>query len=154
MYHKKVIYGDTMCVQKQWAFLKVEILNGFKWSISRRVKCCSERAPAPFPLLHDVLINKVGGLIRSSGNNQRCTFHLMQMSREKWLADKKEKEEQQKMKEDEEKKRLAEEEGERKAKAEEAYNRWYQDASKKPKPVPSSFGVSKGMLKGRNSIEI
>ena len=29
--------GITMCVQKQWAFLKVEILNGFKWSISRRV---------------------------------------------------------------------------------------------------------------------
>ena len=27
----------TMCVQNQWAFLKVEILNGFKWSISRRV---------------------------------------------------------------------------------------------------------------------
>ena len=26
-----------MCVQNQWAFLKVEILNGFKWSISRRV---------------------------------------------------------------------------------------------------------------------
>ena len=30
--------GITMCVQNQWAFLKVEILNGFKWSISRRVK--------------------------------------------------------------------------------------------------------------------
>ena len=29
--------GITMCVQNQWAFLKVEILNGFKWSISRRV---------------------------------------------------------------------------------------------------------------------
>ena len=32
--------GITMCVQKQWAFLKVEILNDFKWSItsiSRRV---------------------------------------------------------------------------------------------------------------------
>ena len=28
--------GITMCVQNQWAFLKVEILNGFKWSISRR----------------------------------------------------------------------------------------------------------------------
>ena len=28
----------TLCVQNQWAFLKVEILNGFKWSISRRVK--------------------------------------------------------------------------------------------------------------------
>ena len=27
--------GITMCVQNQWAFLKVEILNGFKWSISR-----------------------------------------------------------------------------------------------------------------------
>ena len=27
----------TMCVQNQWAFLKVGILNGFKWSISRRV---------------------------------------------------------------------------------------------------------------------
>ena len=27
-----------MCVQNQWAFIKVEILNGFKWSISRRVK--------------------------------------------------------------------------------------------------------------------
>ena len=26
-----------MCVQNQLAFLKVEILNGFKWSISRRV---------------------------------------------------------------------------------------------------------------------
>ena len=31
--------GITMCVQNQWAFLKVEILNGFKWSISRRVNC-------------------------------------------------------------------------------------------------------------------
>ena len=31
------INGITMCVQNQWAFLKVEILNGFKWSISRRV---------------------------------------------------------------------------------------------------------------------
>ena len=30
--------GINMCVQNQWAFLKVEILNGFKWSISRRVK--------------------------------------------------------------------------------------------------------------------
>ena len=30
--------GIPMCVQNQWAFLKVEILNGFKWSISRRVK--------------------------------------------------------------------------------------------------------------------
>ena len=30
--------GITMCVQNQWAFLKVEILNSFKWSISRRVK--------------------------------------------------------------------------------------------------------------------
>ena len=30
--------GITMCVQNQWAFLKVEILNGFKWSVSRRVK--------------------------------------------------------------------------------------------------------------------
>ena len=30
--------GITMCVQNHWAFLKVEILNGFKWSISRRVK--------------------------------------------------------------------------------------------------------------------
>ena len=30
--------GITMCVQNQWAFFKVEILNGFKWSISRRVK--------------------------------------------------------------------------------------------------------------------
>ena len=29
--------GITMCVHNQWAFLKVEILNGFKWSISRRV---------------------------------------------------------------------------------------------------------------------
>ena len=29
--------GITMCVQNQWAFLKVEILNGFKWCISRRV---------------------------------------------------------------------------------------------------------------------
>ena len=29
--------GITMCVQNQWAFLKVEILNGFKWSISRKV---------------------------------------------------------------------------------------------------------------------
>ena len=29
--------GITMCVQNQWAFLKVEILNGFKWSISRRI---------------------------------------------------------------------------------------------------------------------
>ena len=28
--------GITMCVQNQWAFLKVEILNGFKWCISRR----------------------------------------------------------------------------------------------------------------------
>ena len=33
--------GIPMCVQNQWAFLKVEILkveilNGFKWSISRR----------------------------------------------------------------------------------------------------------------------
>ena len=27
----------TMCVQTQRAFLKVEILNGFKWSVSRRV---------------------------------------------------------------------------------------------------------------------
>ena len=27
----------TMCVQNQWVFLKVELLNGFKWSISRRV---------------------------------------------------------------------------------------------------------------------
>ena len=27
-----------MCVQNQWAFLKVEMLNGFKWSITRRVK--------------------------------------------------------------------------------------------------------------------
>ena len=26
--------GITMCVHNQWAFLKVEILNGFKWSIS------------------------------------------------------------------------------------------------------------------------
>ena len=30
--------GITVCVQNQWAFLKVENLNGFKWSISRRVK--------------------------------------------------------------------------------------------------------------------
>ena len=30
--------GITMCVQNQWAFLKVEILNGFKWSVGRRVK--------------------------------------------------------------------------------------------------------------------
>ena len=29
--------GITMCVQNQWACLKVEILNGFKWSVSRRV---------------------------------------------------------------------------------------------------------------------
>ena len=29
--------GITVCVQNQWAFLKVHILNGFKWSISRRV---------------------------------------------------------------------------------------------------------------------
>ena len=29
--------GITMCVQNQWAFLRVEILDGFKWSISRRV---------------------------------------------------------------------------------------------------------------------
>ena len=29
--------GITMCVQNQWTFLKVIILNGFKWSISRRV---------------------------------------------------------------------------------------------------------------------
>ena len=31
--------GITMCVQNQWPFLKVEILNGFKWStcISRRI---------------------------------------------------------------------------------------------------------------------
>ncbi|XP_071791797.1 uncharacterized protein [Asterias amurensis] len=69
-------------------------------------------------------------------------------SREQWLADKKEKALQQKTKEDEEKSRLAEEERERKAKADEAYNRWYKDAVKKPKPVPSSFGVSQGMLKG------
>ena len=32
--------GITMCVQNQWAFLKVEILNGFKWSFSRRVRKC------------------------------------------------------------------------------------------------------------------
>ena len=25
--------GITMCVQNQWAFLKVDILNGFKWSV-------------------------------------------------------------------------------------------------------------------------
>ena len=31
--------GITMCVQNQWVFLKVKILNGFKWSISRRVNC-------------------------------------------------------------------------------------------------------------------
>ena len=46
--------GITMCVQNQWAFLKVEILNGFKWSISRRantkiwepriVKACTHNA--------------------------------------------------------------------------------------------------------------
>ena len=29
--------GITMCVQNQWAFLKVETLNGFKWSVRRRV---------------------------------------------------------------------------------------------------------------------
>ncbi len=29
--------GITMCVPNQQAFLKVKILNGFKWSISRRV---------------------------------------------------------------------------------------------------------------------
>ena len=29
--------GITMCVQNQWAFLKVEILNSFKSSVSRRV---------------------------------------------------------------------------------------------------------------------
>ena len=29
--------GITICVQNQWAFLRVEILNGFKWSIRRRV---------------------------------------------------------------------------------------------------------------------
>ncbi len=71
-----------------------------------------------------------------------------QESRERWLADKKEKALQQKMKEDAEKKRLAEEERERKARAEGAYDKWYKDAVKKPKPVPSSFGVSQGMLKG------
>ena len=27
--------GITMCVQNQWAFFLMEILNGFKWSISR-----------------------------------------------------------------------------------------------------------------------
>ena len=27
--------GITMCVQNQWPFLKVEILNGFKWSITK-----------------------------------------------------------------------------------------------------------------------
>ena len=31
--------GIAMCVPNQWAFLRVEILNGFKWSISRRVRC-------------------------------------------------------------------------------------------------------------------
>ena len=76
----------------------------------------------------------------------------IQASREQWLADKKEKALQQKTKEDEEKSRLAEEERERKAKADEAYNRWYKDAVKKPKPVPSSFGVSQGMLKGTQEI--
>ena len=30
--------GITVCVPNQWAFLRVEILNGFKWSISMRVK--------------------------------------------------------------------------------------------------------------------
>ena len=29
--------GITMCIQNQWPFWKMEILNGFKWSISRRV---------------------------------------------------------------------------------------------------------------------
>ena len=30
--------SSCMCVQNQWAILKVEILKGFKWSISRRIK--------------------------------------------------------------------------------------------------------------------
>ena len=34
--------GITMCVQNQWAFLKVEIFNGFKWSINRRVNTPSK----------------------------------------------------------------------------------------------------------------
>ena len=36
--YQHCLNGINMCVQNQWAFLKVEILNGFKWSISRRVK--------------------------------------------------------------------------------------------------------------------
>ena len=36
--YQHCLNGITMCVQNQWAFLKVEICNGFKWSISKRVK--------------------------------------------------------------------------------------------------------------------
>ena len=36
-YYQHCSNGITTCVRNQWAFLKVEILNGFKWSISRRV---------------------------------------------------------------------------------------------------------------------
>ena len=31
-----------MCIQKQWAFLKVEILNGFKWSITETRQACKD----------------------------------------------------------------------------------------------------------------
>ena len=34
--------NTVQMVQNQWAFLKVEILNGFKWSISRRVIIVSQ----------------------------------------------------------------------------------------------------------------
>ena len=39
--------GITMCVQNQLAFFKVEILNGFKWSISRRVKLDKSKIMIP-----------------------------------------------------------------------------------------------------------
>ena len=51
--------GITMCVENQWAFLEVEILNGFKWSISRRVNILHVNVQGQYrqTLLINVLCN-------------------------------------------------------------------------------------------------
>ena len=56
--------GITMYVQNQWAFLKVEILNGFKWSISRRVKMSVNASVAEVYYLHEVYhYNLIHGIV-------------------------------------------------------------------------------------------
>ena len=62
--------GITMCVQNQWAFLKVEILNGFKWSISRRVN--PPKSNVKYPCLG--YVQYIQHVLSSSKSNTTVTL--------------------------------------------------------------------------------